>query len=544
MSKPPGRISPTTVWILPALALAASAIGLFALGAWFEHLGAGKDQPLAAWLTHFDAQTALGAVSNTAEVVAAVLAIAITVVAIVVELAANRYTHHITRVFVREPVNALVMGFFVLTTVYCVWTAATVGGETEGTSATRALFAMSLVTLSLLALLPYFAFVFAFLQPLHVVDRIRAHSFRVLRRSAPGFRKGTRQDVIAGLEQLVDVALNSLEHKDRTIAMASVNALFRFLQDYEELQGRFHDTWFRLDGGLPDDPDFVAMEPMVRDDIERRRIWLEMKIYRQYHTIYALALNHMRSVAYLVTMNTHRIAARAIQAGQENLLELSLRSFNTYLRAVINQKDVRTAYYTFHHYRLLAEEALELGREDVALQIARYLRFYGQLSFSQGLPFLLEVVAYDVGILCETVYSRQSEGAPQFLEVMLALDKETEHVSQERSLHGVRRAQVQLATFFLVSGDVDSARRIWDDMKHEEPTRLAAIRDELLLEESPDYWEVTDRGVNFAYLPPERRRFVLDFFDWFGPGLPPPRRGAGLGAVDLRPDHAGGLDRG
>ena len=39
---------------------------------------------------------------------APVLAIAVTVVAIVVELAANRYSHLITRLFVREPVNLLV----------------------------------------------------------------------------------------------------------------------------------------------------------------------------------------------------------------------------------------------------------------------------------------------------------------------------------------------------------------------------------------------------------------------------------------------------
>ena len=48
------------------------------------------------------AQNTLG---SAGEVVAAVLAIAITVVAIIVELASNRYTHRITELFVREPIN-------------------------------------------------------------------------------------------------------------------------------------------------------------------------------------------------------------------------------------------------------------------------------------------------------------------------------------------------------------------------------------------------------------------------------------------------------
>jgi hypothetical protein len=41
------------------------------------------------------------------------------------------------------------------------------------------------------------------------------------------------------------------------------------------------------------------------------------------------------------------------------------------------------------------------------------------------------------------------------------------------------------------------------------------IRDELLLVHSPEYWEVIDRGVNFDYLPPERKQKLQQFFGWF-----------------------------
>jgi hypothetical protein len=46
-----------------------------------------------------------------------VLAILITVVAIVLELSATRYTHRVTALFVRDPVNLAVMAFYVLTSV-------------------------------------------------------------------------------------------------------------------------------------------------------------------------------------------------------------------------------------------------------------------------------------------------------------------------------------------------------------------------------------------------------------------------------------------
>jgi len=33
--------------------------------------------------------------------------------------------------------------------------------------------------------------------------------------------------------------------------------------------------------------------------------------------------------------------------------------------------------------------------------------------------------------------------------------------------------------------------------------------------ESPEYWEVSDRGDNFDYLPPEQRACLSLFFAWF-----------------------------
>ena len=105
--------------LLVALCLLSAAIAALSGG-----LTEGMLHPLLApadWLMRMDVSAALDTVSNAAEVVAAVLAIAITVVAIVVELAANRYSHEITRMFLREPVNVLILSLYVLTTLQCIW---------------------------------------------------------------------------------------------------------------------------------------------------------------------------------------------------------------------------------------------------------------------------------------------------------------------------------------------------------------------------------------------------------------------------------------
>ena len=68
--------------------LLAASLLIFAVVSWLEgNVGAWRDP--GAWLADLDREGALETLSNAAEVVAGVLAIAITVVAIVVELAAN-----------------------------------------------------------------------------------------------------------------------------------------------------------------------------------------------------------------------------------------------------------------------------------------------------------------------------------------------------------------------------------------------------------------------------------------------------------------------
>ena len=97
----------------------------------------------------------------------------------------------------------------------------------------------------------------------------------------------------------------------------------------------------------------------------------------------------------------------------------------------------------------------------------------------------------------------------------MEVDKEAEGEAQEKSLRGVRKAQIKMATYFLLHEDQERAQRIYLDMKHEPIERIRSIRVELLAVESKDFWEVIDRGENFDYLNPERRALLKDFFSRF-----------------------------
>ena len=105
------------------------------------------------------------------EVTVAVLAIALTVVAIIVELAATRYTPRLTELFVRDPVNVATMSGFVVVSVLVLWINLSLHGPLHPTAMVWA--AMVLMSLSLLAILPYFAYVFDFLSPTRVIQHIQ-----------------------------------------------------------------------------------------------------------------------------------------------------------------------------------------------------------------------------------------------------------------------------------------------------------------------------------------------------------------------------------
>ncbi len=523
---PQRRASPFRIWLLPLSLLLGVATAVFVTTHAID--AAGEPDPGAAFglLLRPNASSAFAALNNAAEVVAALLGIAITVVAIIVELASNRYTHRITELFVAEPINFGVMGFFVVTAVQCLVVNITFDMGEDATVGfvpyVGAAVSMIMLGFSLVILLPYFAFVFSFLNPIEIVDRIRRHTLDVIASRARAWTTARKQqEAVRGVEQLADVALNAMEHKDKGVSMASADALRSLILDYQKVRPGLEPAFFAVEGDLAHNPDFVSMAPAVLESVSERRIWLEMKVLRQYQTLYNEALNRMRDMNYLIAINTRTIAEKALENGNVELFNLAVKFFNTYLRATINAKDVRTAYNVLNQYRLLAERVLSYDQGSYAIEIARYFKYYGGVSFTAKLPFILETVAYDLCELNELAYEEDSPAARELLRIFLQVDRESEGEVQETSLRGVRKAQVKLATFYLLKGDEELAREVFRDMSNEQPARLDSIRGELLAIRSSEFWEISDRGANFDYLPPKRKRRMLEFFAWFGDRLAP-----------------------
>lgn len=461
-------------------------------------------------------------VQNLPEIFAGVIGIAITVVAIIVELAANRYTSRITELFFRARVNSLVLSFFVVACVQCIWVSFQTSAMVPWSPVVGGGSALLCITASLLLLLPYFVFVFTFLNPQNVIGRLREQTIDEIGevRDKEADIDQSKAQVIEGIEQLSDIALNAIENKDKSISMDAVDALRDLTFEYLALKPSLAVSWFEVSEPVASNPDFVSMTPDTQLDLQQRKLWLEMKVYRQYQMLYGEALNRTRDINYLIAINTRLLGERVLVDGDLEAHQLVVKFFNTYMRQTINAKDVRTAYNVLNQYRLLAENALEQGETAQVTRIAFYFKYYGQLAFSQGLPFVLETVAYDLCRLNELAYDLDATNLKAMLADFLEVDKESEEEHEhEATLRGVRKAQVKLATYYLVKGATDLAREVWKDMRNELPSRLVSIKQELLQIKSKEYWEVIDRGANFDYLEPTRREKLEEYFSWFGPSL-------------------------
>ncbi|HET9955677.1 MAG TPA: DUF2254 family protein [Polyangiaceae bacterium] len=529
-------------WLVPIVLLSTAAFVVFWGAYAFDYFYGGKvyatpDRPAAGGpvdhYLRYDPGSITDAVSALAGMIAAVFGIVITVVSIIVQLSAGRYAG-VARMFMRDRVNIGVMAFYVIACVCGIWMSVSVQHDfVPRATLTGMLLASSA---GLLVMAPYFGYVFWFVEPTNIIRRIEREAAATARTGAVGRRaRGTwlapwtlvspaaravriddaQAAVVAAMEELTDITSNSISGKDKIIASGAVDALRDLALAYIPAKSQAIEGWFVLCQALRKNPDFVAMDPESLADLEQRKTWVEWKVMREYLGIYNDALPSMRDINYLIAINTRYLGEAAARARDPELVRLVFRFMNSYLRATLNARDVRTAYNVLNQYRLLIEAMLAAELHEFVSEGVRHMTYYGHVSFDMKLSFVTETVAYDVSALCQSAHERGSAAELEILDQFLELDRPLRPQGQQGALLGVRKAQVKLGAYYVAHAELEKARRIARDMSGEPRERLLAIRQALEAVTSKDFWEIIDRGRNFEYMPPHQRAALNEFFSWF-----------------------------
>jgi hypothetical protein len=506
------------VWLLPFGMILLAFLVSFLFFMAIDYAGSETQEGFFGLFWNTEKAAASNILGSVAEVVAAILGIAITVVAIIVELAANRYTSRVTDLFVRDRVNFCVLGLFVVATMTCLWTGASIHGDFTPFVGVR--WTLFLMSVSLLVLLPYFNYVFEFLQPANIINRIRQQVFVSLEKMEPDSsdRKIAHRKalVMTAAEQITDIALNSILQKDRGLAMGSTLVLRSMVIDTLDLKQKMPQSWYEISEHQRRNSDFVTLSEQGIQDLTVDNIWLEFKIFKQFNLIFAQSLNNLRDLNNLIAMCFRDIGISSDLAGDEGVRTLTVNFFNTIMRSTLNGKDVRTGYNVLHQYRQFCSHLIQVGNQELVLSIFKYLKYYGLLFDSRGMGFILETVAYDLYRLTREASDKKLPNEQQLLEEFLEVDRPPDLGSSDSHLRGVRKAQAMLAAYYIKRDKISNVRQIALDMSIEPSDRLASIRDEILNAQRT-FWEITDRGVNFDYVEEELREPLKSFFDTYLP---------------------------
>jgi hypothetical protein len=506
-------------WALQTAILACAAVAVF--WGFYTHEKLARPDPdsagpLARYMA-FDAASVGDGASSLSGINAAVFGIVITVVSIIVQLTAGRYAG-VARMFLRDRVNMFVAAYYVVACVVSVWLSVSLTPD----YVPRATLAvtLSMTTGGLIIMAPYFGYVFWFLEPKNIIARIRLEAVNSCcdpeRNAADCFAAQAR--TIFALEELTDIANNSIAGRDKIIASGAVDAMKDFALEYLKAKPKLADAWFAIGPDIRMNPDFVAMDPESLGELEGRRTWVEWTVMRQYLSVYNEALGSMRDINYLIAIDTRYIGEAAADARDAELVQLVFRYFNSYIRATLNAKDIRTTYNVLNQYRKFVEALLRRGDHRAALDGVKHMKYYGLVSFETNLSFVTETVAYDMSTIAQLANELASSAEMEILAEFLELDRPPFVRGQEKALLGVRKAQVKLAAYYLASNQEDRARAIARDMNGEPPERMLTISRELGAIEHKEFWEIIDRGRNFEYLPPEQRACLPRFFAWLDLG--------------------------
>jgi hypothetical protein len=243
-------------------------------------------------------------------------------------------------------------------------------------------------TASFLMLIPYFRFVFHFLQPASIIHRIEQQVRQAILGSLASRRSGSdsgskrgyfsrcslqlrprhdnvvqqqrcagiqgavgiateqhspmgecspaHQRCLSALDEIKSIATSALRQQEGSILLEALDSLKSLWVFYAAHKAQLPPAWFLFTPALRRDPDFASVDRGLLGRIEAEGSWLELKILRQYQALFAEGLNGMRQASTLVAIHSRELGIRALETQQLTVAGWVIKFFNTYLRAVIS----------------------------------------------------------------------------------------------------------------------------------------------------------------------------------------------------------------
>jgi len=435
------------------------------------------------------------------------VAVAFTTVAIAVPLTANMYSLKFLEFFIKDPVNAAVLTLVVFADLNNTWIMYAIKDDFVPVFYLQLSLALVIACFSLM--FPYLYYVFRFLHPNTLLERLEAEIINDLATAVkrPGGAAHYRRQVAEGVEHLANITIRSIDRLDRNTAIESIFSLERVARAYWTAKPRLASAWFAADPNF-----FLGFSSAAVDELTASRSWVEMKLFYQLRQIMNVAIPKMRGVISTAAKTLRKLGLEEAARCDAALREMVVEYFNTFVRLALQRKDPPSVFIIFDQYRSFAD-ALNAEYPELALEMAYYFEYYGQVARDNQLPFVVEVVAHDLGVLVQDAWESGAPNREKLLERFLRYD------AQARSpLPGVKKAHALLGSYFLLAGHPQPADLIRQSFAGLDAAFVRNLANDLLHIKREKYWEINERRINMDYVPDAQREKLREFLE----GLQPP----------------------
>lgn len=433
------------------------------------------------------------------------IALLLTFISLAIPITANLYTPKLIEIFIRDRINMFVLctcailashNLFAFSLSFDQWT-----GQLP--------FAMAVAgaIVGWLLLLPYYFYVVSFIDPLTIIKRV-SHSL-LLELAAAAARKYSvaeaQRRVNQKITNLGSVLLRAADRADRDVTFDAIKTHVLALAQVREVKPRLPAEFFKVGNDL-----LVGLSGDATDILSEARTWIEHRIAIQLVLAFKSVLGKMpdgvSAMAQAVKNAAHEEACRH----NDEVFDLLVRVMNCFAREAIKKKENASVFNVVYSYKALVRRLI-IDRPEHVSRLVRYLRFYADFARAQGLPFIYELISYELGELTQRAYERKAAPARELLDAMLAFD------GAEQSL-GLVKSRVILGVYFLEAGLAQELELVQASLRNATLGHLEKARRAILAVQERVFWELNDRGINFDFIEPQRRARVVEVFDRLNAG--------------------------
>ena len=411
-----------------------------------------------------------------------------------IQTTSSRYSPRIIGIFTRNPLNALVLSFALASILYTFLVRSEVKVNYVPMASVAVAEVLALINFALL--FPYVLYTFEVMRAETLVSGIMRRARRELRGGMHTRRSlQHRSALLTCLEQVSDIAFGSVQLGDMPVCVLSIEVMGDFLsREYLPVKKNLNPEWFKVGHA-----ELSGASDQIIAEVNRAGTWFAYVVMSSFVDMIGLTPVHRKEAVHAIAVATRKIGLAAIDVGDSEVAELSLRFFNTHLRAAINRSAPTFASGIMNEYRRFAIGALE-WRRDLAVEAAAHLLRYGRHFDDAGMPAIFGAAAEDVADLA--IEARVRDPQVSFRLAQLLVRNLLDLIPNARpiGLNGLFKGVAKLTCWAMASDEKDIAHVLVEGIAAAPPDFVDAALSRMESTQNGLFWEVNERVISFDWV--------------------------------------------